>query len=282
MILHEGRHRPGLLLLQHWLPVLALFLCTVYGSAAEAVADASAQAADTQPANIRVVRMGMERVYSTSEKTVDKALAKLNINLMGHQVYPQLGSKVENGMIIHVLGRHSHLSTEQVEVPYKQKFIDDPKMNYGETKVEKPGVPGKDEVTYENVTRTGFEQKIELERRHLQEPVDEVVRRGIAQAVWTPQGYVHYRYQMTVEASAYTWGAGASGNTSLGLTPREGIVAVDPRYIPYYTKMYIPGYGFAMAGDTGGAIGGHRIDLFMNSLWQCYEWGRRDVEIYIL
>ncbi|HAY61126.1 MAG TPA: hypothetical protein DCY37_03140, partial [Acidaminococcaceae bacterium] len=47
-------------------------------------------------------------------------------------------------------------------------------------------------------------------------------------------------------------------------------------------KMYIPGYGFAMAGDTGGAIGGYRIDLFMNSLWQCYEWGRREVEIYIL
>lgn len=88
MILHDGRHGAGLFLLQHWLPLLALFLCTVYGSAAEAVADASAQAAAAQPSNIRVVRMGMERVYSTSEKTVDKALARLNINLAGRQVYP--------------------------------------------------------------------------------------------------------------------------------------------------------------------------------------------------
>ena len=52
--------------------------------------------------------------------------------------------------------------------------------------------------------------------------------------------------------------------------------------IPYYTKMYIPGYGMAIAGDTGGAIVGHRIDLFMESLYECYQWGRRDVEIYIL
>ena len=113
-------------------------------------------------------------------------------------------------------------------------------------------------------------------------PVQEIIRRGVKQAVWTPEGYQPYRYKLTVESSAYTWGAGASGLTSLGLTPRKGIVAVDPRVIPYYTKLYIPGYCMAMAGDTGGAIRGHRIDLFMNSVWECYQWGRRDVEIYVL
>ena len=84
------------------------------------------------------------------------------------------------------------------------------------------------------------------------------------------------------EATAYTWGGGASGHTSVGLWPKRGIVAVDPRVIPYYTKLYIPGYGMAIAGDTGGAIVGTRIDLFMDSLYECYQWGRRDVEIYIL
>lgn len=288
MILQTNRSAALLRLFLHprhsWLLALALFLATVCGGPAASAAAAAAAhlAGSSQPRNIRVARMGIVREYSTAENTVDKALQKLNINLEGHQVYPNLDTKVENGMLIHVLGRHSFMSTEEEDIPYTQKFIDDASLNYGVQKIEQPGKAGKDVVTYENVTRTGFEQKIELDRVHVSEPVQEIVRRGIKQAVWTPEGYKPYRYKMTVEASAYTWGGGASGLTSLGLTPRKGIVAVDPRVIPYYTKMYIPGYGMAMAGDTGGAIGGHRIDLFMNSLWECYQWGRRDVEIYIL
>lgn len=268
----------------HWLLVLAFFLATVCGgpaaSAAAAVADHLAEPPATR--SIRVARMGTVREYSTAEKTVDKALQKLNINLAGRQVYPDLGSKVENGMIIHVLGSKSYMSTEEVPVPFPKQVIDDPSLPYGEEKVEQTGRPGLDRVTYENVTRTGFQQKIELDRVQVTKPVQEIIRRGVKQAVWTPEGYQPYRYKLTVESSAYTWGAGASGLTSLGLTPRKGIVAVDPRVIPYYTKLYIPGYGMAMAGDTGGAIRGHRIDLFMNSVWECYQWGRRDVEIYVL
>ena len=46
--------------------------------------------------------------------------------------------------------------------------------------------------------------------------------------------------------------------------------------------MYVPGYGVAMAGDTGGAIVGNRIDLFMDSYEEAINWGRRDVQVYIL
>ena len=141
---------------------------------------------------------------------------------------------------------------------------------------------GKDLVTYENITRPGREQKIELDRRRIAEPVNEIVRQGVAQSILTPDGYVKYKKKISGEATAYTWGGGATGHTSIGLWPKRGIVAVDPRVIPYYTKLYIPGYGMAIAGDTGGAIVGTRIDLFMDSLHECYQWGRRDVEIYIL
>ena len=213
---------------------------------------------------------------------VAKVLQEMAINLDGRTVYPPLETKITDGLVIHVLARKSFLSKEEVEVPFGTKVIEDPELEFGTKKVEKEGVKGKDLVIYENITRPGREQKIELDRRRIAEPVNEIVRKGVAQSVLTPNGYVKYKKVIYGEATAYTWGGGASGTTSIGLWPKRGIVAVDPRQIPYYTKLYIPGYGMAIAGDTGGAIVGNRIDLFMDSLYECYQWGRRDVEIYIL
>ena len=244
----------------------------------------------TQPAesivpgkkSIQIRRFGTAKEFVTHHNTVADVLKDMKINMEGRSSYPSSETKITDGMVIHVLGRKSFVSHEEVEVPFQTKTIDDPELTFGEKKVEKAGVKGKDIVTYENITRIGYEQKIELDRRHVTAPVDEIVRQGIAQSVLTPEGYKRYKKKIYGEATAYTWGGGASGTTSLGLLPKRGIVAVDPRMIPYYTKMYIPGYGMAIAGDTGGAIVGHRIDLFMDSLYECYQWGRRDVEIYIL
>jgi 3D (Asp-Asp-Asp) domain-containing protein len=86
-----------------------------------------------------------------------------------------------------------------------------------------------------------------------------------------------------MEATAYTLAEGnGDGVTSIGIVPYHGIIAVDPSEIPYGTKVYIPGYGFAMAGDCGGAINGNRIDLFMESYNDAIQWGRRTVDMYIL
>lgn len=231
---------------------------------------------------VRLHRFGMAREITTHHATVGEVLQDMHINLEERTVYPSPETKITDGMVIHVLARKSFLSQEEVEVPFGTQVINDPEMEFGAKKVEKEGVKGKDLVTYENITRPGREQKIELDRRRVVEPVNEIVRQGVAQSILTPNGYVRYKKKIYGEATAYTWGGGASGTTSIGLWPKRGIVAVDPRVIPYYTKLYIPGYGMAIAGDTGGAIVGTRIDLFMDSLYECYQWGRRDVEIYIL
>lgn len=84
---------------------------------------------------------------------------------------------------------------------------------------------------------------------------------------------------VTFEATAYTW----TGNrTATGTWPSRGTVAVDPRVIPLGTELHIEGYGPAVAADTGGAIQGQKIDLYMDSEHECLQWGRRQVEVRVI
>jgi len=83
---------------------------------------------------------------------------------------------------------------------------------------------------------------------------------------------------ITFEATAYTW---TGYRTTTGTWPSRGTVAVDPRVIPLGTELHIEGYGAAVAADTGGAIQGQKIDLYMDSEHECLQWGRRKVEVQI-
>lgn len=86
-----------------------------------------------------------------------------------------------------------------------------------------------------------------------------------------------------VEATAYSSAEpGLSAYTATGEICRRGIIAVDPNFIPLGTKVYIPGYGYAIAADVGGAIVGNVIDVAFDSIAECYEFGRQFLEIYII
>lgn len=80
-----------------------------------------------------------------------------------------------------------------------------------------------------------------------------------------------------VKAYAYTGG----GYTASGLKAKKGVIAVDRSVIKLGTKVYVPGYGYAVAADTGGAIKGNIIDCYMNSMADCTKWGVRYVTIRI-
>ena len=71
-------------------------------------------------------------------------------------------------------------------------------------------------------------------------------------------------------------------HTRLGLELRRGFVAVDPRVIPLRTRLYIPGYGYAYAADTGSAIKGKRIDLAVGTKAECDRFGKRRLKVYVL
>jgi 3D (Asp-Asp-Asp) domain-containing protein len=70
--------------------------------------------------------------------------------------------------------------------------------------------------------------------------------------------------------------------TASGMKSGRGVVAVDPKVIPLGSKLYVEGYGYAIAGDTGGAIKGNRIDVFFYSSDEMARWGRRLVRVFVL
>ena len=86
-----------------------------------------------------------------------------------------------------------------------------------------------------------------------------------------------------VEATAYSSAEpGMSAYTALGTVCQHGVIATDPSVIPLGTKVFIPGYGYAVAEDTGGAIVGHKIDVAFDTVAECFEFGRQIIDIYIV
>jgi 3D (Asp-Asp-Asp) domain-containing protein len=95
------------------------------------------------------------------------------------------------------------------------------------------------------------------------------------------------RKGMTVAATAYTANCeGCSGTTSSGTNLKEipyaKVVAVDPDVIPMGSVVYVPGYGYAVAADTGGGINGNEIDVYMQNYSDAINWGRKNVNITII
>lgn len=98
---------------------------------------------------------------------------------------------------------------------------------------------------------------------------------------------VKYKSKITARATAYTY---TGHNCSTGVAPQPGYIAVNPKVVPYGTKMYIKTadgsviYGYAVAADTGGFVKKHPngVDLFMSTRSACVSFGVRNVEIYIL
>ncbi len=122
----------------------------------------------------------------------------------------------------------------------------------------------------------------------VRKPAPRIVAEGIGHsslAAFEARGVSRMAYiardALQMVATAYTADcSGCGGMTAIGRRAGHGIVAVDPRVIPLGTHLYIPGYGFAVAGDTGGDIVGRRIDLGFDSWRDAMLFGRRDITVY--
>lgn len=174
---------------------------------------------------------------------------------------------------------------EKKPIPFKITYEFSRTVGAGRLVDSQPGKPGEIVNTYTVQYKDGKPvSKILVSTKRI-EPVDEVVLMG-KEGFQTSRHSFERRRILTMTATAYDPSPrtipGTTGRTATGMRAGYGVVAVDPRVIPLGSLVFVEGYGFAVAADTGGAIKGNRIDLCYGARSTALRFGRRKVKVHVL
>jgi len=213
-------------------------------------------------------------------RTVSDALKKLGIPL-GLKDKVSLASD-------HMLAANDHVDVVRVaervetvnsEIPY-QSIIQAADYPVGlPDQVVSTGSNGLQEQTVKLTLEDGKEvDRVILGQRVVTTPTNNVISRGAQTSVSRGGQTINFKRAIRMKATAYCI---PGGTTKTGAAVRWGIIAVDPSVISLGENVFVEGYGQARALDTGGAIKGNRIDLYMNSEAAALAWGIRDVMVYV-
>ena len=250
---------------------------------------------------------GHEDLVITSHgETVLQLLQRMGITVDASvQVSVPLTAMTYNGMVLRVDRLYENSEKYTVEIPFETVYCEDPSLPKGEEKILVPGKAGQmvctANVTYVNtqeVGRTIYGQTV------VAEPVKQVVAVGTGEQVGKPSykpligdgvivlptgEVLTYTHTGQFVATAYTkTDEGCDEYTANGTHVKWGVVAVDPKVIPYGTRMFIVTndgkyiYGLSTAEDCGSSIKQNRVDLYMETYWECINFGVRDCTIYFL
>lgn len=244
----------------------------------------------SQPVSILVD--GREIHTRSRAETVTGALHQEGITLRElDYTKPAADTALQNGQSIDVRRVDEEFVYEEAAIPFETVWQPDPELELDKRSLVQTGQDG----TRRRRIRIVYENDEEVERETTswwveEEPTPEIIAYG-TKIVWrtidTPEGPKRYWRKLRVLATSYSAATSgkardhpAYGITRLGWLARRGVVAVDPEAINLRQKMYVPGYGEAVAGDTGGKVRGKHIDLGFDEgkleLW--YRW----VDVYLL
>jgi resuscitation-promoting factor RpfB len=228
------------------------------------------------------------RTYDTTAKTVDEFLKNENIALGNlDRCSIALSSPLTSGLQLTITRVREEQLVERKSLPFTSQKRYTDTLRDGQKKVITPGKNGEDTVIYRALYKNGKITEKQVVSKSSTPAVTEVVLMGASGRTVASRGsdLRDSGRTITLVATAYS----PAGNGPFGMqtaTPgvrcRYGIVAVDPRVIPLGTRLYVPGYGNCIAYDTGGAIKGHRIDLFYPRESQASAYGRKRVTVTIL
>ncbi|WP_077391402.1 3D domain-containing protein [Mobilibacterium timonense] len=222
---------------------------------------------------------GQEEDFNLTKGTVADNLKFNNIEYDDDDIItPSLDTEVDKDTKIQVQRVETQTKDVTETEPAGEDTVLDPSLASGKV-VSSDGQDGQSIYTY---TTTIVDGKETGTSKTLKEVVTPVTNKGLrlGTSLTGQSGSVKVVRTFTGNTTAYYAGENAHGSTG-GLC-KYGTCAVDPSVIPYGTKLYIEGYGFAVANDCGGAVKGNVVDLYMRSTAECISWGRRHVKVYVL
>ena len=229
------------------------------------------------------------RTLTTTAATVGDALTKAGVSYgKDDWISLSLSAPIVNGQKIVI--RHVRIETlsETQPIPFKTVFKMSRAVPPGQIQAGSHGVPGTLTKTYASrFVNDALKSRTLVCSRVTKPPVNQETLAGIRvrEARALPSRSGNYQrmqcYHMIATGYSPYEGSGA-GRCANGMRAGYGVVAVDPRLIRLGSKLYIQGYGYAVAGDTGGAIKGHRIDLGNTTFREASNVGRRSVTVWVL
>lgn len=235
---------------------------------------------------------------TTAKRTVAEVLEQQGLSLgEGVRLNAELEDRVSDNMTIALTYVKEEVLVEEEAVPYNTQRKSTTRLAAGVTEVVQAGSDGVCEKTYKAYYENGdLVSKELLQETVTVAAVDEVVEYGerprmsIAYHSGTISRGSSYRYKGTIQvtATAYCPSSSPSRYTATGIPARYGVVAVDPSVIPLGTRLYIEAadgswtYGTAVAADTGGAVKGNKIDVFLETRAEAIQFGVRQATVYIL
>lgn len=227
----------------------------------------------------------------TNKATIGNLVESMKINLSKDDIVrPSLETKLKQGILIRVyrVAKTEIKEKRTISFPTYHKYT--PQLLLGKTIVKQQGKQGLKEIIAQRIAVDGVEIKDYItEEKILTKPVACLMVKGTRKYIPPPllDAKRNIKEVLSVVATAYSdskisCGKWAGFLTAIGLKPKYGVIAVDPGVIPLKTKLYVEGYGYGIAGDTGSAIKGNRIDLCFDTHKEAVRYGRKAVKVYIL
>ena len=252
---------------------------------------------DAKP--VQVVDGGKKKTMILALGTVEEAFA-LAGNPLGKEdiLNVKRTDKIANISKLTVQRVTYKQKIETEEIPFESERENSDKVELGETELKTAGKNGEKQITkkVKYIDGKAVEEKT-VSEKVTKKPVNEVTLVGTKGAgttggagTFTDENgvTVSYKEVLTGSGTAYTAPAGAL--TATGVPAYHGGVAIDPTIIPYGSKLYVETvdgsivYGYCTAVDTGGFCddGSGIIDVFYDTYDECVNWGRRDVNVYVI
>lgn len=246
----------------------------------------------TRARPITLIADGQSLATRTNQTTVDAALAEAGLALVGQDyATPALDQPLPADGVIRIVRVREETLVSQETLPYETVYQAQADWEIDTVQALQAGVNG----AKERRVRVRYEDGVEVSRVDegefvAQSPTPYVIGYGtniVLRTLDTPDGPVEYWRSYTMYATSYAAkflsrppDSPNYGRTASGKILTKGLVAIDRSLIAFGTRMYVPGYGFAEAADTGGGVKGRFIDLGFDD-WNYESW-HWEVTVYFL